>query len=311
MAIEYDILTHPLPPRFVEWYPYAQPSVMLPDNAHWLDSMQRAIGDRMPGVVHHFSAARDTETDAYVGVAWLGLSPAMPEVAHFGWFLVEEDHRGMGIGREVLDRALGFLDKRGVKIVMLPTRLSTIHARGMYGRRGFVDLIAEQETGKCWMIRGDEKHFDSYFVAHGSVSISPMGYGDWFAFDYLLNHGRVISRLYPVGLTGERRALSLTRASEWGTGIEELAIRRGSRMCGFILIKSDQADFYTPDEELAEEAVRYLTSRAGKARQIVTAARDEMKTAAVRDSGMTQARTFRERPFGRSDEEEFILWRTG
>ncbi|NOZ22592.1 MAG: GNAT family N-acetyltransferase [Planctomycetes bacterium] len=313
MHIDYAILTHPLPERFVEWYPYAKPSVMLPDSAHWLDSMQRVINDDLPGWVHHFSTARDADTDAYVGVAWLGLSPVTPELGHFGWFLVEEAYRGTGIGREVLNRALAFFDERNVEVVMLPTLLSTVHARGMYGRRGFVDLIAQQKDGRCWMIRGPESHFERHFITDGPISIGPMGEKDWLAFDYLLNHERLVSRLYPVGLTGERRVISLTRASEWEHGAREIAIRRGERMCGFIVVKESggrvEADFYAPDESLAREAVRYMKQEYGERLTVTTALRDERKGRVLRANGMRQVKSFREKPFGREAEEGFAVWR--
>ncbi|MEW6357071.1 MAG: GNAT family N-acetyltransferase [Planctomycetota bacterium] len=313
MHIEYAILTHPLPDRFVEWYPYVKPEVMLPDSAHWLDSMQRVLADRLPGWTHHFSTARDSDRDAYVGVAWLGLTTATPELGHFGWFLVEEAYRGGGAGREVLNRAMAFFDERNVEAAMLPTRLSTVHARGMYSRRGFVDLIAEKETGKCWMIRGPEGHFERYFITDGPVSIGPMMEKDWLAFDYLLNHERMASRLHPVGLTGERRVISLTRASEWGEGVREIAIRRGERMCGFAIMKDSgdgvAADLYAPDESLAAEAVRYLKRECGERLAITTASQDEMKGRILWANALRQTRSFREKPFGKGAEEEFIVWR--
>lgn len=314
MKIEYSILAHPLPPKFAEWYPYAKPSLMLPGSAHWLDSMQRVIADEMPGLVHHFSTARDADKDAYVGVAWLCLSPATPELGHFGWFLVEEAYRGTGVGRETLDRSLRFFEEQGVEVSLLPTRLSTVHARGMYGRRGFTDLIAERESGKCWMIRGPAGHFESYFTTSGPITVGPMEYADWIAFDYLLNHQRLVSRLYPVGLTGERRAISFTRKAEWPLPVQEIAIRRGRRMCGCIVVAERdgeaQADFYTPDAELAEEAVRYLKPRCGERLRVAAASRDEIKTQALRRGGMRPERTFREKPFGLEGEEEFAVWRT-
>jgi len=288
MRIEYSCIAHPLPPEFVEWYPYAKPSVMLPRSRHWLDSMKAVIGDSLPGLEHH------------------------PELAHFGWFLVEEPYRGKGIGRAVLDNALGFFQKNDVQVVMLPTMLSTVHARGMYGRRGFVDLIAERQTGRCWMIRQPDGYFDGYFTAAGEVTVSPLECGDWLAFDYLLNHERVVSRLYPVGLTGEARVISFTRASSW-PAVRELAIRRGTRMCGFIVCKETgegiEADFYSPDPALMDAAVERLLSEHAGRLSICTAAADEVKREVVARRGMRRVRTFAERPFGKDGEEEFIEWR--
>jgi len=313
MNIEYAILSNPLPEQFVEWYPYAKPALMLPDSAHWLDSMQRMIHDDLPGWVHHFSTARDADRDAYVGVAWLGLTTATPELGHFGWFLVEEAYRGTGVGRETLNRALAFFDERKVEMVMLPTLMSTVHARGMYSRRGFVDLIAQKEDGRCWMIRGPEGHFEEYFITDGPVAIEPMEEKDWLAFDYLLNHERAISRLYPVGLTGERRVISLTRVADWGEGVREIAIRRGERMCGFIVMRETgggvAAGFYTPDESLAAEAVQYLKRECRERLAVTAASRDEMKGRVLQANGMRQVESFGEKPFGKENEEEFTVWR--
>ena len=94
--------------------------------------------------------------------------------------------------------------------------------------------------------------------------------------------------------------------------MDELAIRRGDRMCGIIVCKKGteyiEADFYSPDSSLTDAAAEYLLSTHGNRLAICAAAADRAKCEVLARRGMRRVKTFPEKPFGKDVEAEFILW---
>ena len=240
MGIVYEALSHPLPKSFREWYPYDKPET-YPDNSDhpWLRGMQRVTADALPGLKHTFLVARDDAVGRYVGVCWLCESTATPELAHFGWFLVEEAYRGRGIGAQILDRAIARLQSHGVEMIMLPTLLSTKLARGMYARRGFRDTIIEKSTGRCWMVRAKPGHHERYFSRAGDIECGAFVPADYIAFDYLLCRPKSESRLYSLGVVGTKRIVSFKQTWEGQTMV---AARVGGRLVGIAAANEAEND---------------------------------------------------------------------
>ncbi len=67
------------------------------------------------------------------------------EGAQLRWFFVDEDARGQGIGRQLLETALAFCRDAGHTQVMLWTMSDLVAARRLYERAGF-RLVAETEA---------------------------------------------------------------------------------------------------------------------------------------------------------------------
>jgi len=68
--------------------------------------------------------------------------------AHLRWFVMDDDARGTGAGRRLLDAALQFVDAHGFKETQLWTFKSLDAARRLYEQSGF-ELVHE-EAGTQW-----------------------------------------------------------------------------------------------------------------------------------------------------------------
>lgn len=78
--------------------------------------------------------------------------------AHLRWFIVGDAVRGRGVGRRLLDAALGFCREQGHRRVHLWTFEGLHAARHLYEQAGFV--LLEQRRGAQWGTPVDEQHFE-------------------------------------------------------------------------------------------------------------------------------------------------------
>lgn len=70
------------------------------------------------------------------------------DVAHLRWFIVDDEARGTGIGRRLLQRAMAFCDARGFATTALWTVRGLDAARHLYEDAGFT--LAEEWSGDQW-----------------------------------------------------------------------------------------------------------------------------------------------------------------
>ncbi|OZI34101.1 MarR family transcriptional regulator [Bordetella genomosp. 10] len=70
------------------------------------------------------------------------------DIAHLRWFIVDDDARGGGAGRKLLDAALAFSDASGYAETHLWTFAGLHAARHLYETRGFA--LAEERPGAQW-----------------------------------------------------------------------------------------------------------------------------------------------------------------
>ncbi len=78
--------------------------------------------------------------------------------AHLRWFIVDDAHRGMGIGSRLLDTALVFCREQGFPSVHLWTFAGLHEARRLYESRGFV--LGRELAGETWGTPVTEQRFD-------------------------------------------------------------------------------------------------------------------------------------------------------
>lgn len=71
-----------------------------------------------------------------------------PGIAHLRWFIVDDDVRGSGTGKKLLDAALAFADQQGFVETHLWTFSGLHTARHLYETRGF--KLAEERYGSQW-----------------------------------------------------------------------------------------------------------------------------------------------------------------
>ncbi|MCD6360113.1 MAG: GNAT family N-acetyltransferase [Armatimonadetes bacterium] len=293
MAAEYTyhILSYPWPEDFVAWYPYIRPDVMK-GSPQWLRWLQRVIAGDTPGLNDRFVAARRTSDGRWVGVVWASVSETAPEIAHFGWFYIEEDCRGGGVGGRIVETYLNTLAAEGVRAVMLPTHLSNERAIGMYYRRGW-QLSITDPAGGVWMVREPQGFYESYFTPDPA---RPLRAGeavpaDYVALDYLLSRPAAPIRLLPLGLVGNRRFVSFCH--DWETGYYMVARQEGRPMALAVALPAEtgmQVDVFGLTVPPMAAALRALLERASSPYALV-AVGDTRRREAVEAAGMRMEST--------------------
>jgi GNAT superfamily N-acetyltransferase len=78
--------------------------------------------------------------------------------AHLRWFILEEGLRGRGVGRRLLDEAVGFCRSRGHRRVALWTFSGLDAARRLYEEAGF--HLAAERRGAQWGVEVTEQRFE-------------------------------------------------------------------------------------------------------------------------------------------------------
>ena len=292
MTFAYEFLTHPLPAAFRAWYPYDKPRGSAdPSYLTWVRGMKRVTGDELPGLKHTFLVAKAPESGDYAGVCWLCESETTPELAHFGWFLTQEAYRGKGAGRAILDRAIERLESHGVEMIMLPTQTTTVHARGMYARRGFKDFLVEEGSTGCWMVRAPNDYYERYFTRRRDIQVAAFAPCDYIAFDYLVNGGTARSRLYPMGLIGTKRIVSFKPT--WEENIHLFSARDQGRLLGVAALREEGGgisfDFFAHDPSVSPALVSHVLSRFSGVLTCHIARADEGKRKTVEAAGMAVA----------------------
>ncbi|HEU4423079.1 MAG TPA: GNAT family N-acetyltransferase [Pilimelia sp.] len=91
-------------------------------------------------------------------VGAVGITKASDEAAQLRWFLVDPAQRGRGLGRRLLDTALGYARSRGFRSVFLWTIAGLAPAHRLYLQAGFTHT--EDRPGRQWGIDVVEQRFD-------------------------------------------------------------------------------------------------------------------------------------------------------
>jgi GNAT superfamily N-acetyltransferase len=268
----------------VTWYPYLKCENIPPDMT-WLQWLQRVFANDTPGLSNCFFTALDENTRAYVGVVWTAVSEATPELAHLGWFLVEDQYQGQGIGRQILQNYITDVEARGVQMIMLPTQVSNRRAVGMYERRGWEITMAQPDEGtRCWMVREPEFGYQrEYFRRQpGPLEVGPVQVFDYIALDYLLCRPTSESRLLP-GYAGQTRFCAFI--VDWREA-QYLVARQGTRPVGVATLyeRKSYFDAFALDETVLRELLVQVTQQYPEAQTLV-AESDEVKYKALRDLG--------------------------
>lgn len=282
----YHVLEHPFPDDFVKWYPYIKPEVMV-GHERWREWLERVVLEAVPGVRDQMVAARDPSTEEWVGVVWNCVSPTTPEIAHFGWFYVEDRWRGAGVGGRVVATCLNTLDADGAKAIMLPTQLSNERAIGMYYRRGWSLTITDPDGG-VWMVREPAEFYEDYFTPEER---RPLRAGepqpeDYVAIDYLLSRPHAAIRLLPLGLAGNRRFMSFVH--DWEDPTHFVARQAGKPMALAAAVPTDDGslcDVFGLDRRAMTVAIEALIASVPEPHADV-AIGDAMRRGALEDAGM-------------------------
>lgn len=91
-------------------------------------------------------------------VGSIGITKATDVSVQLRWFLVDPSQRGRGLGRRLLDTALGYARSRGLHSVFLWTIAGLAPAHHLYLQAGFT--LTENRPGRHWGIDVVEQRFD-------------------------------------------------------------------------------------------------------------------------------------------------------
>ena len=259
----YHVLEYPFPDDFVEWYPYVKAEVI--GDSPWAPWLQRVIGEEIPGVRDRFVAARHEPSGEWAGVVWASTSEATPELAHFGWFYVEDRWQGSGVGGRIVTTYLDALEAEGVRVVMLPTAISNERAIGMYYRRGWQITMADSTLGSIWMTREPAGFYEAFFAPapDQALEVGRPRFADFIALDYLLGRPAAAIRLLPVGLAGSRRFTSFYH--EWDAADYTVARQSGRPLGIAVSVRSEgetQLDAFALDRRVKATALEPLVAAA-------------------------------------------------
>ena len=88
-----------------------------------------------------------------------GADPASPEPgAHLRWFILDASCRGHGLGQQLMRRATGFCDARGVARTYLTTFAGLDAARKLYETHGF--RLVSEGRDETWGVPVTEQLFE-------------------------------------------------------------------------------------------------------------------------------------------------------
>ncbi|MDQ5986839.1 MAG: hypothetical protein CSYNP_02572 [Syntrophus sp. SKADARSKE-3] len=82
--------------------------------------------------------------------------------AHLRWFIVSDALRGKGIGKILMNAAIGFCRDTGYERVYLCTFEGLNTARHLYEKAGF--RLVEQQMGAQWGTEVNEQRFEMEFI---------------------------------------------------------------------------------------------------------------------------------------------------
>lgn len=82
------------------------------------------------------------------GSVTIDISGGGPQGAHLRWFIVSGETRGKGLGKELMERAIGHCDKRPVPQIWLTTFAGLDAARSLYEKHGF--RLASESSEDQW-----------------------------------------------------------------------------------------------------------------------------------------------------------------
>ncbi len=85
-----------------------------------------------------------------------------PEAAQLRFFIVDDAHRGAGLGERLMRTALDFCRDAGHRRVFLTTFAGLHAARELYERHGFT--LTEERPHRTWGVEVTEQRFDLHMT---------------------------------------------------------------------------------------------------------------------------------------------------
>lgn len=121
------------------------------------------VAGEMAGFMARFDPSRDMFKIAcgenrIAGSITIDGSETGDDRAHLRWFIVDDESRGCGVGRRLLDLAVIFAESRGFRLVYLWSFEGLAQARYLYESAGFE--LTEARRGSGWGAEVTEQMFE-------------------------------------------------------------------------------------------------------------------------------------------------------
>ena len=127
-------------------------------------SFEAKVANELGALVARLDPARDgfwiaaQGSEIVGGIAIDGSSA--PGAARLRFFIIDEAHRGSGLGERLMCTALDFCRSAGHRRVFLTTFAGLNAARKLYERHGFA--LTEERPDRTWGVEVTEQRFDLY-----------------------------------------------------------------------------------------------------------------------------------------------------
>lgn len=240
MNVEYKIISAPVYEEFYDWYPYIKDENLAGESPLWKKHLNNALINMQEGMKSLYITAKDKDSNRYVGVVWLNYPAEYPKIVHLGWFFIEPDYRGMGIGKNIMDICEQWEIENNIEVIMLPTSINLMAYSNIYLKRGWKDTITDPETGYTFMAKELTNGFyNSYSNATGYCEFDDIRYKDFIPLDFLANRVEYFSRLYPVNAYGMKRFLSYEQ--DW-SDIDTCVLRCDGMLKGIAVYSGSDID---------------------------------------------------------------------
>jgi GNAT superfamily N-acetyltransferase len=139
------------------------------NNWHFGPYFEAKVASELGELLARLNPARDGfwiaagQDEIVAGIAVDGSAAA--DAARLRFFIVDDKHRGTGLGQRLMRSALDFCRSAGHQHVFLTTFAGLDAARKLYERHGFV--LTGERPDRTWGVEVTEQRFDLYMNHRG------------------------------------------------------------------------------------------------------------------------------------------------
>ncbi|MBT8154059.1 bifunctional helix-turn-helix transcriptional regulator/GNAT family N-acetyltransferase [Epibacterium ulvae] len=127
-------------------------------------ALARGLSDFIPRAQNTRNAIWTAQrSDKIIGSITIDGEDLGHDIAHLRWFIVDQNTRGSGVGRALLDKAVAFVDAQGFCETQLWTFKGLDAARTLYEAQGF--KLADEQPGTQWGAEVLEQRFVRKHIA--------------------------------------------------------------------------------------------------------------------------------------------------
>ncbi len=133
------------------------------ENWHFGVFFEAKVATELSAFISRYNSERDgfwlaVSEKAIEGAVAIDGADGFEQGAHLRWYIVSDAHRNRGVGKRLLNKAVGFCTEKGYHRIYLWTFDGLHAARHLYEKAGF--RLAEQHDGRGWGTTVTEQRFE-------------------------------------------------------------------------------------------------------------------------------------------------------